>query len=188
MAEKLCVKCGKPLPNDCGRMKVCPDCKNARQAELHRAANKKCGDEWEKKDQICERCGAVFHSRGPARMCAFCRHRGPHGKKRVEKVQITEPVMLDMVTRRQYPCGTMEGSYRREDGVIILPPYEPHERERKPPKEPPKGTKPGSMADVDYRLNLLNYERHTQGLPEISYGQFVSQQYQLEQKRKKGER
>ena len=179
MKEKLCTKCGKPLPHDCGRMQVCPACKKARQAELRRAANKRRGDEEEKKDRICERCGEVFHSRGPARVCASCRHRGLPREK-AGAAQHTESVIRDTITLREYSCGPTDGSYRREDGVIILPPFVPHKRERKPPEEPPAGTSPGSRADVDYRLNLLNYQRHEQGLPDISYGQFVSQQYQME--------
>lgn len=152
--------------------------------------------------QHCERCGAEFFGKGKCRFCLTCRNQERGEARRRENKRVSwvvgrarkglanrpdpgivgdagaagpdRPAQPQRKGRGKGLRDPMEGAVLREDGVLVLRPCELQKARRRPPTPPKQGTRPGSMADVSYRLDLENYERWLRGERPISYGYFVA--------------
>lgn len=167
-----CVDCGAAIQGGRGR-KLCVKCRKKREAARSRARNAARREVWQQIVQRCEVCGAEFTAKGKCRYCPSCRNykRGEARRR--------ETKWVSWVSER-----VKRGKDNRPDPALADPPKGPvlapegaGSRERAghhPPAPPPKGTKPGSMEDVAYRLNKENYERWLRGESPISYGYFVA--------------
>ena len=119
--------------------------------------------------QICSACGQEFRAKSKCVYCPDCRKTGK--------------TVRDRITLEEYPCGNLENAWRREDGVLVLPPVLPPSLNRRTPKKPPKGVKPSSLEAVLYRLEVANECRARKGQKPLSYGQYVAME-ELEKRRK----
>lgn len=141
----------------------------------------------------CQRCGkALAYMHASQKYCPACKElahkesqRRTEEKKRAKRHAMNTAIetlksskkIRDRVTLCEYDTGLAEGcAYRREDGVIVLPPVEgKSRRDILPPK--PRKAKKGSLEDVLYKLAVENHRRRAEHLPELSYGRFVADHY-----------
>lgn len=184
----FCAECGAVIPGG-GARRLCDACRKRCAAERAREQRAALAARWLHTPQQCESCGKEFFAPGECRFCPGCRNI-ERGKARRERTRLTSWV----VGRARHgqseqpgqgdaakptgsgggPGGALVNTVQREGGVQVLPPCAERNTERQPPRPPEKGTRPGSMADVSYRLDLENYERWLRGERPISYGYFVA--------------
>lgn len=158
MEERRCEQCGKPLLPDT-RSRYCPECRAKRRKEALKRSKAKQEKKMQQMIQICTACGQEFRAKSKCVYCPDCRK--------------TRKTVRDRITLEELPRGQMEGAWRREDGVLVLPPVESVAPRRRP-KKPPKGTKPSSLEAVLYRLDVENERRAQKGQKPLSYGRFVA--------------
>lgn len=186
--DSICVECGQVIP-DGGRRRICDACMKAHRKRQTKERNARIREEWLATPQQCERCGGEFFATGKCHFCPECRgpSRGVTRRKSSKRVNwvvnrakrgqdnTPDPAIVgEGPAGRMMPRDPLEGAVLRDDGVLVLAPCTVKKLERKPPKQPPKGTRPGSMADVQYRLDKENYERWLRGERPVSYGYFVA--------------
>lgn len=186
-ADSVCRACGQTIPGG-GKRTLCDECRRAQARKREAARHAKRREEWLATAQRCESCGREFTAPGRCRFCPDCRgaeralarrratKRASWVVGRARRGQDNRP---DPAIAGSGPAGgrakkTEQGAVRREDGVLVLPPCAIRKAQRKPPRPPKKGTRRGSMADVQYRLDKENYERWLRGERPVSYGYFVA--------------
>lgn len=196
--DAICRECGQVIPGG-GARRLCDACKkkhaaqNAKRQRVARAIG------WMNTPQRCEQCGAEFFGKGKCRFCQACRNqkRGEarrraskranwvvgRARKGLDNKPDKEIVGEEGTSSRREDRGPacrarlrdpLDGAVLRDDGVLVLAPCGRQRAQRRPPTPPPKGTRPGSMADVQYRIDAENYERWMRGERPISYGYYVA--------------
>lgn len=199
--DSVCTECGQVIPGGGGR-RLCDACRKRHAAEHVREQRAARRERWLRTPQHCERCGAEFFGKGKCRFCLACRNQERGEARRRENKRVSwvvgrarkgldnrpdpgivgdagsagpdRPAQPQRKGRGKGLRDPMEGAVLREDGVLVLRPCELQKARRRPPTPPKQGTRPGSMEDVSYRLDLENYERWMRGERPISYGYFVA--------------
>lgn len=196
--DSVCTECGQVIPGGGGR-RLCDACRKRHAAEHVQEQRAARRERWMRTPQHCERCGAEFFGKGKCRFCLACRNQERGEARRRENKRVSwvvgrarkgldnrpdpgivedagavGPAQPQRKGRGKRLRDPMEGAVLREDGVLVLRPCELQKARRRPPTPPKQGTRPGSMADVSYRLDLENYERWMRGERPISYGHFVA--------------
>lgn len=179
--DAVCQECGQVIPG-WGARRLCDACKKKHAAQNAKRKRIAAAIGWMNTPQRCEQCGAEFFGKGKCRFCQPCRNqqRGEarrRASKRVNWVVGRARKGLDNTPDPEI-VGEAGTSPREDggpdDGVLVLAPCGQQRAQRRPPTPPPKGTRPGSMADVQYRIDAENYERWLRGERPISYGYYVA--------------
>ena len=167
---KTCERCGADLANT--RDHFCPRCRAERREERQAANMAQQRERWRGTDQICEMCKKAFRAEHPRRRCDACNF-----KARQEQMRRNLEARAAKRREKQEAAPPREDKpWRREDGVLVLPPAREQE-ERRRPKKPGAKADPESLEVVLYELYMTNEERAAKGLHRLRYGQFVSQRY-----------
>lgn len=166
-----CEQCGAEFFGK-GKCRFCQACRNQARGEAHRKASKRAN--W-----VVGRARKGLDNKpdekivGEAGTSSRREDRGPAGRARLRD-PLDGAVLRDGTQRNERAGTSPREDGGSDDGVLVLAPCGQQRVQRRPPTPPPKGTRPGSMADVQYRIDAENYERWLRGERPISYGYYVA--------------
>lgn len=163
--EKRCERCQEAAIDS--REHFCPECRAIRLAERRAANNAAAKERWLATEQYCERCGASFVAANRRRMCDKCADPAERMRQAMMRRWQGTPVPTEP---------TEDKPWRREDGVLVLPPAREQDKAKPRRRKPGAKVDPQSLEAVLYRLEEENERRAREGKHPLSYGQFVAQQ------------